>query len=297
VYQVFGLAIDSALPLSDLPEFVGDSSAPVHVYLVEQLDMSDFVPITPCLGIHPDGDVVLRVPSVANYRISENEIAIFVTQGAEPADIKLFLLGSGLGILAHRRGFLPMTASCIETDNGAALLMGRSCSGKSLLALGLAQAGMRVLSDDLVWVGPGSDAELIVYPGIPELRVWRDALDTMGVSQNGLTPIRFNLPKFRIPLPSIDATRPLPISGVYHLLAKPSRNGNLIAPMVESAAIKSCYNCVDQKLIAEHMGLLESVRHMSQSLAKQVAGFRYSSQFSIDSFPSELLALRRSLGA
>jgi hypothetical protein len=53
-----------------------------------------------------------------------------------------------LSILAGSIGLVELHASCVAKDHRGLVLIGPSCSGKSTLALALAQSGFRLLSDD-----------------------------------------------------------------------------------------------------------------------------------------------------
>ncbi len=53
-----------------------------------------------------------------------------------------------LSVIAGTAGILELHASCVARDDEGLVLMGPSCSGKSTLAMAMAQDGFRVLSDD-----------------------------------------------------------------------------------------------------------------------------------------------------
>jgi hypothetical protein len=74
---------------------------------------------------------------------------------ADPARLVAEVLDTLLLFLVTRSGRIPVHASGIVAGGTAAVLAGASGSGKSTLALAAQRAGLRVLSDDTVYVRPG----------------------------------------------------------------------------------------------------------------------------------------------
>lgn len=68
-----------------------------------------------------------------------------------------------------RRGRFPLHAGCLASDGRAVLIAGTSGAGKSTLSLALARRGLDYLSDDLVFLRPGSG-------GPPEITGFADAV-------------------------------------------------------------------------------------------------------------------------
>ena len=64
--------------------------------------------------------------------------------------------------LLERRGLFSLHAACLSNDDGhGVLLAGASGAGKSTLALAVVRAGMRFLSDDIVFLHRDRDAEVV----------------------------------------------------------------------------------------------------------------------------------------
>lgn len=85
--------------------------------------------------------------------------------------LRLFLLGSVLGVLWHQRGRLPLHAGAVAVGERAWAFAGPSGAGKSSLVVTLAASGAGYLCDD-VCVTDVADAGLArCWPGLARLRV------------------------------------------------------------------------------------------------------------------------------
>jgi hypothetical protein len=79
---------------------------------------------------------------------------------------------------------MPLHASVFGLNGSAVALAGPSGAGKSTLAALLAARGHEVLTDDICVVDAVNEAS--VLPSTPRLRLWRDALDYLGIAAEGL---------------------------------------------------------------------------------------------------------------
>jgi len=85
-----------------------------------------------------------------------------------------------MGVVLHQRGILPLHANVMVLGQGAAAFMGASGAGKSTMAAWFHDRGYPVLSDDVCAVTSAEDGRVLAQPGIPRLRLWRDALEATG---------------------------------------------------------------------------------------------------------------------
>jgi hypothetical protein len=162
-YRLFDLTIASSI---ELPELAAEEASGSADLVIE-------------LG---DGDAgyLLDIPGVALYRIDQGRrITVSAEEGADPRDVRLFLLGSAMGIALHQRGMLPLHANAVVIGGAAVAFTGASGMGKSTLAAWFHDRGYRLLADDVVVIGLGASGPL-AYPGLPRLRLRRDALIASG---------------------------------------------------------------------------------------------------------------------
>jgi hypothetical protein len=101
--------------------------------------------------------------------------------------------------LLLQRGIFLLHACALAWDAGAILIAGVSGAGKSTLAAALVQQGCRLLSDDISLVTMAEDGA-IVHPGTPQIRLWRESLDLLGIAEPGLTRVCTGEEKFYWPV-------------------------------------------------------------------------------------------------
>ena len=84
---------------------------------------------------------------------------------------------AGLGLILHQRNELTLHASAVEIDGRVAAFVGYKGAGKSTTAASLFAKGHPLVTDDLLVLQfDHSSARVKAYPGIPQLRLWPDAV-------------------------------------------------------------------------------------------------------------------------
>lgn len=218
-YLLCGWRVRSDLPLPELLPWTGDGrAADVRVRLAEVPPPDPATQRGPFFAAGRDGSATFTVAGVARYLVRDGgEILVEPAPEAEPRAVRLFLLGSPLGVLCHRRGVLPLHASCVRLEDGAVAFAGPSGAGKSTLAAALLGHGHAILSDEICVVTFDDAGAPWVLPAFPRLRLWRDALDALGIAPGPLTPSRASLAKFDLPHETAFDPTPVPLRAVYHL--------------------------------------------------------------------------------
>ena len=162
-YKVYGLSVRSELELPELhdDERPGDADVDIRVGTVPFAGGEG-------LSLGPDG-AVLRINGIATYLMrAGREIIVHSSPGAADRNVRLYLLGSAMGILLHQKGLLPLHANAIEIDGRAAAFMGETGAGKSTLAAWLHDAGHRVIADDVCVLRFDEERGRVgVQPGMP----------------------------------------------------------------------------------------------------------------------------------
>lgn len=157
---------------------------------------------------------LLNFDGVARYLVSKGrEVVVEVAPGAEPAMVRLLLLGAAFGSLLNQRRILTLHASAIGTPKGAVVFAGCSGIGKSTLAASFNKRGYPVLADEVCALSTGDFPR--VLPGNPFLMLWADAVEKLNISHTGLRRARSALEKYVVPLGSGFVSEAVSLHRVY----------------------------------------------------------------------------------
>jgi hypothetical protein len=219
-YQVFGLHIHSELPLVELPS--ADGPGPDVEIRFGAIDSRTAT--SPGYSVAA-GETLLTVPKVGRYRITGGrEIVVDPLPSASERNVRLFLLGSALGALLHQRGMLPLHANAIDLRGRAVAFSGHSGAGKSTIAAWFHDRGRPILSDDVCVIGFDEAGRAIAHPGIPRLRLWREALEASGRTAGQFQRSFDDTDKYDVPTDLSHVGQPLPLDRIY-LLRKTAEDG------------------------------------------------------------------------
>jgi hypothetical protein len=181
LYSVYGLTAQSAI---ELPELAPGGGAPAIRVTVEDAG-PDAVRGAPSTNVGPLG-TVLRYPGVCSLVISSgNEISVRRSRGADPAAVRMLVLGPALAVLLHQRGVLALHASSVLLPAGVVGFLGGSGRGKSTLAAALQRRGHALVADDVTAVDAAAGS-ISVLPAFPQLKLWPEAAAALGLDPDSL---------------------------------------------------------------------------------------------------------------
>lgn len=216
-YRLFGLCLRSVIPLPELEPAAHGAPAAIEIGPGRVADpWQGGVALEPIVAT-PEG-AILTAPGVARFCISGGRrIIVDADPAASDRNVRLYLLGSAMGALLHQRSILPLHANAIALDGSAVAFLGHSGAGKSTLAAAFHDRGRSVLSDDvcaLVRAGP----TFVAQPGIPRLRLWRDAVERSGRRTDEYERAFDTLDKYTVGTDSGARATAMPLKAIYLLL-------------------------------------------------------------------------------
>lgn len=216
-YYLHGLTVHSEIELPEL------SPRPGGVHDVQiQLGALDHIPLNPD---RPWGNyflapnrVLLNIKDVARFLVTEGkEILIDPYLHADEKAIRLYLLGSSMGCLLHQRRLLAIHANALQHEHESVMFMGQSGMGKSTLAAAMKNRGYKVFADDLCAVKTSSGGKSVIYPGVPQIKLWKDAADHFEEDVALMSRVLPDEEKYALPIDNSYCHRPLPIKCIYIL--------------------------------------------------------------------------------
>ena len=231
LWSLFGLSVRSELRLPFAPVRDDGSEPDVTVRFGALSDLGG--------GIRAcDGESLqFEAPEAGRYRIGRGrEIVIDPAPDASERNLRVFLLGSAFGALLHQRGILPLHANALVIEGRAIAFMGRSGAGKSTLAAWFRDRGHTVLADDVCAIDLQS-GEARVLPGVPRLRLWKDALQRSGRAPGDFEPSFDGQDKFDVPAPDALPAVAAPLAALYVL--EEGVGGASIEPLGRSEATEA----------------------------------------------------------
>lgn len=193
-----GWRLKSCIHLPELQAWTGDDRpADVEIslgHIVEPVDAPVFV--RPHSRLWGNGVYFFSVDGVGRFLMEGGRrVVIEPAAGAAESDLRLFLLGTILGVLCHQRGLLPIHASAVNIDGRAVVFAGDSGAGKSTIAAALGQRGHPLVADDIVAINRQSMA----LPAFPQRKLAIDVLEVLALEYTELLPNRPCQPKYRVP--------------------------------------------------------------------------------------------------
>jgi hypothetical protein len=235
-YRLFGLTLQSAIPLPELVAEAPGAGGDVDV-VIERGPVAiplEAPPVVRGLRVTSEGGL-LRIKGTGRYAISDgSRIIVDADPGALDRNVRLFLLGSAMGVLLHQRGIVPLHANAIDLNGRAIGFLGRSGSGKSTLAAAFHDQGWRVLSDDVCAVTEDHGG-FLAQPGIPRLRLWRDAIERSGRVTEGYERAFDDVDKYTVGI-AAEAGQAVPLTALY-LLASPGEGDFAIRRLAGAEAV------------------------------------------------------------
>jgi hypothetical protein len=216
LYSAYGLTLESELPLPDLVSGSGTVDVSIRVSDTSTNCLPAQGAGIRCLGASAD-NVRLIWDSVGELNVQNgSRITIRPCRDAEEDALRLFLVGAGFGTLLHQRGVLVLHGSGVVVNGQAIGILGGKGWGKSTTAMALHQRGHALISDELLAIQWPSGAPPQILPGSSRIKLWSDALSSVGGDPTSATPVRPGVTKYFVSGPEM-AREEYPLRRLYLL--------------------------------------------------------------------------------
>jgi hypothetical protein len=297
VYSCFDFRLKSDVPLAELHAAAADDRRPMVVVRLG--------PVAECLpnasasleGLQVAGSTaLLTLAGIGRFLISEGrEVVVDPHPDVSERTLRLFLLGSVLGILCHQRGLLPLHANAILAGSSAVAFCGPSGAGKSTLAAEFQRRGFRLLADDVCMVDANDPGRAVAWPGIPRLKLWADAASRFGHDCAELDRVIEDTAKYHVPAIRNADARPVPLRRVYLLSRADGDNPPGIARLRGYEAMAAVMANTYRGFCLEPMGLQGDHFRQCAAMLASVRVYAARREWGFDCFEREVDGFERHL--
>ena len=215
-YLYSGLSVFSEIELPEWEQFLSPTSIKdCDVQIITKISTDSFVD-APRQSVSQD-EYFLQLPHIGLFQVTKGkQIVVTHPLEVEQQKLRLFLLGSVWSALCYQRGLLAVHAGAVVIGNEAILLCAAPGKGKSTLTAFLAKKGHPLVSDDLCCLDITKHIP-VVHPAAQRLRLWSDALETLGWEYQNFERDFYRHDKFLVPWSRNVLLQPVTIRAIYLL--------------------------------------------------------------------------------
>ncbi|KFJ42647.1 serine/threonine protein kinase [Francisella philomiragia] len=195
-YRVYGLNIKSAQDISFLKSNEDARDVDLSIELVGNIKFPEQNRINLGLAIDVDNNLLLDVPKIAKYMITNDKILVAKAVGSDPESVNNFLISSAIPYYLVRQGKIILRG-CAYTKDGksANLIMGISGVGKSTLLAAFCKKDYKMLTDQFC-VLTHKDNKIYVESAFPKIKLWLQATRILKIDTDNLPKVRPNLKRY-----------------------------------------------------------------------------------------------------
>lgn len=229
-YQAYGLIIKSTLELPELnssQEIEANVTVRTEKLSSSPLSIDDNVPH--CYQLTAEG-MYIYWEGVGTFLIKEGtEIIIEPVAETDEHRLRLFILGAAIGTILHQRGLLVLHGSGVDINGQAVVFVGNKAWGKSTIAANLNAKGHDLIGDDVIAIDLSSDKPMVL-PAFPQLKLWPDAVASLGIQPENLPRLVSHLEKRDRRVNQCFSEQNLPLKQIYVLGKYPYLEIKLLKP-------------------------------------------------------------------
>lgn len=257
-YKAFGLSISSDIYFPELETIS---------HQIESTDIDIRIGDLTSLYFEPNGEpvqfifnknyIAFQFSDVATFFIQDGKsITVSPIKEADEDQIRLYILGTCMGVLLIQRRILPLHGSTVAINGRAYSFIGESGAGKSTIASAFLKQGFQLVTDDVIAVELSKDSVPYVKPSYPQQKLWQESLGQFGIETANYSPIYKRETKFVVPVDSQYLTEPIQLAGIFELVKTDSESIEIV-PIENLKRIQTLFCHTYRNFIIPELGLMD----------------------------------------
>jgi len=290
-YSAFGIQFESDIALPELLTYTGKiadvkiSHGNVPDNIHSPREQNEYYQVA-------DNEFLFRVDGVASYYVTSGEQIIVQLFNQDLRQVRLYLLGTVMGVLLMQRGILPLHGSTVLVEGRCIVFLGVSGAGKSTLAAALRNNGHSLLADDISAVKFDKSGLPWVQPGYPQQKLWQASVSMLGMDTTPLRRICEDTDKYAVPVLENFYRYPRIINGVYEIEIKRDHNCAIV-PLKGVEKIATIMHHTYRSGMLKGLGLILPHFKKCETIAKYVPLFRLTRPENVLSLNQQVDVLER----
>lgn len=295
-YRIYGLNIKSDIRCDELMTLTEGYQAIIDVEVklgtVSQEIMqksqegllSDFM----------DQDIWFQVPKLAIYWIRNGREIIIQTQGNVDLDqVKLFVLGSSLGMIMLQRNQLAIHGGTVVLDNKGLLITGERGAGKSTLTSALREKGYLLVADDVSALDVSNS---LIHPAYPQQKVCEDIMDNLGYDKTHYKSLRMDSKiKYLIPTRHQFKSDSVPLKAIVELVCEDEASSLHVQELKGSEKLMTIYRNIYRIEMKIRLGVTPNFFKQCIELSQNTPVYRISRPNNIWSVDEQIRWIEKNL--
>lgn len=271
-YSAFGIQFESDVVLPELNTCTGGSvdvkitygNVPNEIH--SPYEKADYYQIA-------ENEFLFRVDGVASYYVTNGERVVVQLFNQDLRVVRLYLLGTVMGVLLMQRGILPIHGSAVVMEGRCIIFVGVSGAGKSSMAAALCKNGYSLLADDISAVKFDENGLPWVQSGYPQQKLWQDSVSMLGIDITLLQRIYDDMDKYAVPVTMGFWGHPVLLNAIYEINVQAGNNLPII-PVIGAEKVATIMSHTYRSGFLEGLGL--KIEHFKRcaTMAKCTPVFR-----------------------
>ncbi len=273
-YHAYGLCIESATPLQTLSRYHPQLGDLPNISLVEgpiETQSTSATTEVPVVFKASTGKLYAEVLGAGRYEVTARNIRIERAAKCDEPLLNTFLYGVILATSTYFNNRLPLHASTIEYNGSAIAFCGDSGSGKSTTAAIFANAGHKMITDDVLALAQAAEGDFRCFPGPPFSKL-TDV--SMKITQQEKENVEYSIGKYHIHSKNWISESFHSPSSIFIIEIDQEIDGFTITPLSGIEKVQAILRYLYRNYWIDSFGLADEINRQVMALSPQVSVFR-----------------------